>query len=135
MPYPKNLILGIFKPSKPSPLNLFAKIEIRHLSYFMMWNFMEQKRNNWWFRDLAFQGNGKRSEAKLIGHSCQGGCPTHFSSQRRYRLSVVVWWYFLVRQGLIQAFLACLMGINDLLLLLKNINLEQRQQRWEPLPT
>ena len=41
---PKNLIVGTFKPSKPSPLNLFAKIEIRHFSYFMMWNFMEKKK-------------------------------------------------------------------------------------------
>ena len=66
----KNLILGTFKPSKPNPLNLFAKIGIRHFSYFMMWNFMEKKRKNWWSRDLAFQANGKRNEAKLIGHSC-----------------------------------------------------------------
>ena len=39
---PRNLILGTFKPSKPSPLNLFAKIGIRHFSYFMMWNFIEK---------------------------------------------------------------------------------------------
>ena len=39
-----NLILGTFKPSEPSPLNLFAKIRIRHLSYFMMWDFMEKKK-------------------------------------------------------------------------------------------
>ena len=40
------------------------------------------------------------------------GAQLIFSSQRRYRLSVAVWWYFLVRlwmklfvsQGLIQAF-------------------------------
>ena len=39
-----------------------------------------------------------------------------------------------VSQGLMQAFLACFMSINDLLLLLKNISLEQRQQqRWESL--
>ena len=31
-------------------------------------------------------------------------------------------------------FLACLIGINDLLLLLKNISSEQRRQRLEPLP-
>ena len=30
---PKNLILGTFKPSKPSPLKLFANIDIRHLLY------------------------------------------------------------------------------------------------------
>ena len=74
----KNLNLGIFKPSKPSPVNLFAKIGICHFSYFMMWNFMENKRKNWWSRDLAFQANVKRNEAKLIGNSCQGGCPTYF---------------------------------------------------------
>ena len=67
---PKSLILGTFKPSEPSPLNLFAKIGIRHLSYFMMWNFMGKKRKSWWSRDLAFQSNAKRNEAKLIGQSC-----------------------------------------------------------------
>ena len=41
---PKNLILGTFKPCTPSPLNLFAKIGIRHFSYFMMWNLMERKK-------------------------------------------------------------------------------------------
>ena len=40
---PENLILGTFKPSNPSPLNLFAKIRIHHFSYFMMWNIMERK--------------------------------------------------------------------------------------------
>ena len=45
------------------------------------------------------------------------------------------WAKLFVSQGLMQAFLACLMGINDLLLLLKNISLKQRQQKWEPLPT
>ena len=40
---PKNLILGTFKSSKLSPLNVFAKIGICHFSHFMMWNFMEKK--------------------------------------------------------------------------------------------
>ena len=139
---PKNLILAAFMASKPSPLNL---LKLGFVTFLTLWyeTSWKKKRKNWWSRDLAFQANGKRNEAKLIRHSCEGGWPTYFSSQRWYRLSVAVWWYFLVRlwvrlvvlQGLIQAFLACLMGINDLLLLLKNISLEQRQQRWESLPT
>ena len=66
-----------------------------------------------------FQTNGKRNKAKLIGHSCKVGVQLIFSSHRRYRLSVAVRWYFLVRlwvklfvsKGCIQVFLACLMDI------------------------
>ena len=53
----KNLILGTFKPSKPNPLNLFAKIGIRHFSYFTMWNFMEKKK-----KKLMIQRSGITSK-------------------------------------------------------------------------
>ena len=59
-----------------------------------------------------------------------------------YRLSVAVWWHFLVRlwvklfvsQGLMQAFLACLRDINDLLFLLKNISWSKGNKDGNPSP-
>ena len=65
-----------------------------------------------------------------------------FLSYRRYRLSVAVWWYFLVRlwvklfvsQGLIKLSLAYLMGINDLLLLLKTSAWSKGNKDGSPSP-
>ena len=63
---PENLILGTFKPSNPSPLNLFAKIGIRHFSYFMMRDFMEKKKKKLMIQRSCIPGNREGNEAKLI---------------------------------------------------------------------
>ena len=69
-PNPKNLVLGTFKPSKPSPSKLICKNWDPSLFSLYDVKLHGKKRKNWWSRDLAFQANGKRNEVKLIGHSC-----------------------------------------------------------------
>ena len=66
----KNLILGAFKPSKPSPSKFICKNWDPSLFLFYDLKIHGKKIKNWWSRGLAFQENGKRNETKLIGHSC-----------------------------------------------------------------
>ena len=105
-----------------------------------------KNKKDWWSRDLAFQANGERSEAKLIGHSCYGGCPTYFlttetilsfSCSMKVLSCKTLGKIIYITRPDTSIFLACLMGINNLLqytlFLLKSISLEQRQQRWQLL--
>ena len=62
---------------------------------------------------------GKETKPNQEDTSAKVGVQQIFSLHRQYRLSVAVWWYFLVSlwvklfvlKGLIQAFLACLKDI------------------------
>ena len=64
--FPKNFILRTFKPSKPSPLNFFAKIGIRHFSYFMMRNFMEKKEKKLMIQRSCIPGKWEKEWSQII---------------------------------------------------------------------